>query len=166
MIRLNWFGCAVIMLGLALSCATPVDAGGKKSDSKVKAAVQASKIEADGKQRIAITLTVEKGWYIYANPVGSEDYEGNKTRVSFTAKGKLAATVKFPKGTTKTEVIGKETVKYDIYKDRVVIQAEVRRPPSDAGPLQIKVDVNACKIGKKGNTVECLLPGTISLSVP
>src|SRR5882672_57789 len=95
----------------ALAAATFVwnaDAGGsKKSDSKVKASATATKI-TDGKQTVTITMEIEKGWYLYANPVGSEDFEGNKTNVSIKAKEKVAAKVKYPEGTPKVEKIGKE----------------------------------------------------------
>ena len=28
-----------------------------------------SKLDADGKQTVAITIQIDKGWHIYANPV-------------------------------------------------------------------------------------------------
>ena len=140
--------------------------GGAKSDSKVKASIKADKPGADGTQKIAITLAVDKGWYIYANPVRSEDFEPNETKVTLKAKGQLKYAVTYPPETEKTETIGKDTLKYRIYQDSVVIEARVQRTPGDASPLQVKIDVNACSIGKDGKTAQCLLPGTIMLTVP
>ena len=94
-------------------------AGGKseKSDSKVKATATATKLGADGKQTVTITLDVEKDWYIYADPVNSDEYEVNRTKVLFKAKEKVAATVIYPAGKTK--------MKYNIYQGKVVIPCQV-----------------------------------------
>jgi len=157
MIRFFTLGTFVIVTaGLVMNA----DAGGlKKSDSKVKATATATKIE-NGKQTVTITLDIEKGWYLYANPVGAEDFEGNKTNVSIKAKDKVQAKVKYPEGTPKVEKIGKEEIKISIYEDKVTIQAEVARVKGDTSPLQISIDVNSCNKGT------CLPPGTVKLMVP
>jgi len=81
--------CAALTM-LAFTLAWNADASsGIKSDSKVKAKAVVGKAGADGKQTLTITLEIEKGWYIYANPVGDEDFEPNKTRVTVKAKDKV-----------------------------------------------------------------------------
>lgn len=150
-----------LFTGLAMSLALMLPAeAGQKSDSKVKATAKATKAGDDGKQTVTITIDIEKGWYIYANPVGAEDFEGNKTRVSINAKEKVVASVKYPEGKVKTEKLGKEEVKLRIYEDKVTIQALVTRTMGDTSPLQISIDVNSCNKGT------CLPPGTVKLTVP
>ena len=39
----------------------------------VKVDATATKIDADGKQIVTVTLDIEKNWYIYANPVKNEE---------------------------------------------------------------------------------------------
>src|SRR5438105_9882874 len=81
------------------------DAGGsKKSDSKVKASASASKVE-NGKQTVTITLDIEKGWHLYANPVNhNNDFlEANQTTVKVGAKDKVQFKVKYPAGEQKVD---------------------------------------------------------------
>lgn len=144
---------------------------GGKSDAKVKASASATPLTADGKQKVTITLDVEKGWYIYANPLGGNAFANefmgsNRTNVLFRAKGKVVATTVFPKGKFKSEAIGKDTAEFHIYQDRVTIESEVQRTGGDSSELVIQIDVNACRIGKKGTTEECLPQGSIVVKVP
>jgi DsbC/DsbD-like thiol-disulfide interchange protein len=131
---------------------------GEKSDSKIKATATTSKLGADGKQTVTITLEIEQPWYIYANPMNANTdvFDGNQTVVSVKAKDKVKASVKYPAGKQKKD--GK--YEYDIYEGKIVIQAEVQRAVGDAGPLQISIAVNTCKKNV------CLLPGTVLLTVP
>ena len=50
--------------------AVPAFAAPLKSDSVVKATAAAAKPDADGKQTVTLTLAIDKGWHLYANPVG------------------------------------------------------------------------------------------------
>ena len=154
MVRLQLLLTAFAVASLALIL--PVQAG-EKSDSKVKAMAKASKVGADGKQTVTITIDIEKDWYIYANPVKSEDFEDNRTRVTIKAKEKADADVLYPAG--KTKEYGK--LKFNIYEKSVVIEALVKRKAGDTSPLQVSIDVNSCS--QKG---VCLLPGTVKLTVP
>ena len=155
MIRWYLFGTLAVA-ALLLAYRTQIDAGGKKSDSKVKATAVASKISADGKQTITITLTIDKGWYLYANPLNTnnEFIEGSQTVVKVSGKGKLTGiSIAYPPG--KKHVDGKDH--YDIYEGTVRIPVVLNRAGNES-PVQIRVNVNACS-GK-----ECLLQGTIELT--
>src|SRR5262245_20509765 len=44
----------------------------KNSAGKVKAVAAASAADEAGMQTVTLTLTIDKGWHIYANPVGNE----------------------------------------------------------------------------------------------
>jgi DsbC/DsbD-like thiol-disulfide interchange protein len=141
----------------ALVAICQVDAG-ETSDSKVKASVEAGKIAADGKQSVTITLQIDKGWHLYANPVNhNNDFlNANKTVVKIAAKEKFKSPVrvKYPEGKNKVE--GMEN--YDVYTGTVKIQAEVVRAAADSSPLEISIDVNAC------NDKVCLKRGIVKLT--
>lgn len=133
-----------------------VDAG-EKSDSKVKVTAKAEKVGADGMQKVKVTIAIDKSWYIYANPVKSEDFEENATRITFLkGKDKLKATVDYPVG--KTKELGK--IRFNIYEGTVTIDAVVKRAMGDTGPMTVAVDVNSCSGGT------CLAPGTVRVMVP
>jgi thiol:disulfide interchange protein len=141
----------VLTLGPAL--------GGGKSDGEVKASVKADKAGGDGKQTIQLTLTINKGWYLYANPVGNEDFAANATTVTVTSKPKpQKVDVGYPPGKVKKDAVIGE---YKIYEDQVTIPVRVQRPPGDTGALELSVRVNACNA--KGF---CLPPGTLKVTVP
>lgn len=138
--------------------AVPGMAPAQTSETKVKGSATASKIAADGKQTVMITLNVDKGWYIYANPLNAntKTYDGNETVVAIKGKDKIQAAIKYPVGVKHKD--GKH--EYDIYQGQVVIEAQVQRQPGDMAPLKISIDVNACTKGV------CLLQGTLELTVP
>jgi hypothetical protein len=128
----------------------------KKSDTVVKAEAKADKIADDGKQLVTITLTIDKGWHLYANPVGNEDLSENQVVVSLKSKNKLKdVTIDYPEGTLhKDKAVGD----YKIYEGTVKIKATVQRAKGDTEPLDVTVKVQAC------DKFKCLLPGTIDLT--
>jgi DsbC/DsbD-like thiol-disulfide interchange protein len=130
----------------------------KKSDTVVKADAKADKIAADGIQVVTVTLTIEKPWHLYANPVGNEDLVENQVVVTVSSKNKLEdVKIEYPAGTlTKDKSIGD----YKIYEGEVKIKATVRRAKGDTEPLDVAVKVQAC-------TNKTCLPGaTLKLSAP
>jgi DsbC/DsbD-like thiol-disulfide interchange protein len=145
-----------LFMAIMLTFVLHADAG-EKSDSKVKVTAKSEKIGADGMQKVKLTIAVEKTWYIYANPVKSEDFEDNATRVTFLkGKDKLKATVNYPTG--KTKELGK--IRYNVYEGTVTIDAVVQRAMGDTGPITVAVDVNSCSGGT------CLAPGTVRVMIP
>src|SRR5438552_4010740 len=85
---------------MALAMGDAIFAQGKKSDSKIKVTAKATTPDADGKQTITLTVAIDKGWHLYANPVGNEMFAENKTVVTVTGKVKLQAVkVAYPQGT-------------------------------------------------------------------
>jgi len=117
-----------------------------------------SKPDGAGKQRITVTVAIEPGWYIYANPTGNKDSEDAATVVKVTGKAKLAAVqVDYPAGQEKPEKGGKKTL---VYKDRVEIPVMVVRAKGDTGPLEIALTFQAC------SDKACLLPSTLRLTLP
>lgn len=154
MFRCQLLGC--LLAGFMLTFVLHAEAG-EKSDTKVKVAATTAKPGADGKQKVTITIDIQKGWYIYANPVKSEDFEDNCTRVTFLkGKEKIKAQVSYPAG--KTKELGK--IRFNIYEGSVIIEAMVERAQGDSAPLQVAVEVNSCS----GST--CLAPGTVRLTIP
>ena len=145
-----------VFLALLATLVSTTQAG-EKSDSKVKVTAKADKVGADGKQKVTINIAIDKTWYIYANPVKSEDFEDNATKVTFLkGKDKLKARVDYPVG--KEKALGK--IRFNIYEGTVTIDAVVDRKMGDTGPITVAVEVNSCS----GNT--CLAPGTVRVTVP
>jgi DsbC/DsbD-like thiol-disulfide interchange protein len=129
----------------------------QKSDKEIKASVKAERPDADGKQKIELTLMVNKGWYIYANPVGNEDLASNATTVTVNPKP-ASVEISYPAGKEKKDKIVGD---YRIYEDKVVIPLQIRRAAGDNAALELTVRVNACNV--KGF---CLPPGTTKVTVP
>ncbi len=134
----------------------PARAGGKKSDSEVKATYKADRPGNDGKQTIHLTLSINKGWYIYANPVGNEDFAANATTVTIKPKLQSVA-ISYPEGKVNRDTaIGD----YRIYENEVTIPIHVQRAAGESGPLELDVRVNACN-----HKMFCLPPGVIKVTV-
>src|SRR5205807_7639579 len=112
-----------------------------------------------GKQLVTVILAHDLGWHTYANPVGNDDFDSNKTVVTVKAKGKpVNVKVDYPTGKVhKDKIIGD----YKIYEDQTRIQATVQRDPGDTSPLEVNVRIIACH--DKG---VCLLPATVKVTVP
>jgi DsbC/DsbD-like thiol-disulfide interchange protein len=147
------------LLALLTLAATPQAlAQGKKSDSVVKVTAKTDKPAADGKQVVTVTLAVDKGWHVYANPVGLEDLAPVQTTITIEGKAKPESVkVDYPPGKlVKDAVVGN----YKVYKDKTSIKVTVVRAKGDSGPLEVKVKVQSC------NEKTCLLPATITVKVP
>jgi DsbC/DsbD-like thiol-disulfide interchange protein len=148
---------ALLAAGALANLATPAHAQAKKSDAVVKVTAEAGPVGSDGKQVVVINLAVEKGWHIYANPVGQKDLEDVQTAVS--VKSPTAAKdvkIAYPTGKLEKDAIVGD---YNVYEDKVVIKAHVQRAPGDTSPLEVSVKVQAC------NKTTCLLPATVKLTV-
>jgi DsbC/DsbD-like thiol-disulfide interchange protein len=152
--RLSTLGLLVAGFVMVLALLLPAQAG-EKFDNLVKVSATATKLAADGTQTVTFTFTIEKGWYIYANPVGDKEYEANRTTIAISAKEKLTADVKYPA----TDKLSK--FNHKIYEKSVVIQSQVKRTPGDTSPLQASIDINVCSHGGK-----CLPTNTVKLSIP
>jgi DsbC/DsbD-like thiol-disulfide interchange protein len=144
-----------VLTGAALIL-SPVQGGGQKSDSEVKATAKAEPPDANGKQTVHLTLTINKGWYIYANPVGNEDFAANATAVTVKPKPQ-AIEISYPAGKLKKDNLVGD---YRIYENEVTIPIQVRRAPGDTAALELSVRVNACN-----TKMFCLPPGTIKVTV-
>ncbi len=149
---------ALAALLIGLGTALDLQAGGKKSDSQVKITASASKIDGDGNQVVTVKLAVNKGWHIYANPVGNSDLASSQTVVTVNAKAKPEELkVTYPPGkVTEDKVVGD----YKVYEGEVNIKAALKRAAGDTGPLEVAIRFMACH--EKG---VCLLPATVKLTV-
>jgi hypothetical protein len=150
---------AVVVIGLALAvCGTPAFARPKKSDDVVKANAETTKPDAEGNQTITLTLTVDKPYHVYANPVGNDSLDDAATTVTVEAGQKPEALkVDYPPGEVKKDATLGD---YKIYEGKVTIKAQVRRARGDTSPLTVSIKLQAC------DNSSCLLPGTVKLTVP
>ena len=130
-------------------------AGGKKSDGVVKAKAKLENV--GGKSIVVISLDIQKGWHLYANPVGNEDLASSQTTVTIPAKAAKLVKVDYPLGkVVNDKVLGT----YGVYEGSVEIRATVERAAGASGPLELTVKVQAC------DEKNCLPPGSIKISVP
>jgi DsbC/DsbD-like thiol-disulfide interchange protein len=149
------------VLSVAIVWPSVAFAGGKslESESKVKRSATATKPNDKGEQVVTITLDIDKGWHLYANPINSNEefLAKNRTMIKIASKVKLVAVdVQYPPGTK--HVDGKSY--YDIYEGRVTIKANVQRAAGDTSPLEITLEVNAC------DENVCLKRSEIKLMIP
>ena len=151
----SYFGFGLALVAILGLTTAPVCAQGKKSDSVVKVKASASKPDADGKQVVTITLTMEKGWHTYANPVGHDDLAEAATTVAILVDGKkIDAKVNYPNGVIiKDKVIGN----YKVYEDTVTIKAVVTRDKDSKEPVEAEIKLQSC------NDSKCLLPATVKI---
>jgi DsbC/DsbD-like thiol-disulfide interchange protein len=128
-----------------------------KSDSVVKIESNASKPDADGKQVITLTIAIDSGWHLYANPI-PKDFPGVPVEVTVGGKTKLLSLkVDYPDGKeVKDAIVGD----YKVYEDKVEIKVTVRRAKGDTDTLDVAVKLQACTKNK------CLQAATVKLSVP
>ena len=105
------------------------------SADKVKVTAVATKPDAEGKQTVTITLDIENGWHLYANPVNCEFLELEQVVVKIVAKEEAKVKVNYPAGMTR--FAGRE--RYDTYERTVKVQATVARTKGDSSPLEIKI---------------------------
>ncbi|HEV3236783.1 MAG TPA: protein-disulfide reductase DsbD N-terminal domain-containing protein [Gemmataceae bacterium] len=146
----------IVTLALVLGIST-ISAAAKSSADMVKVEASAGKIDADGKQEVTLTLNVEEGWHLYANPVGNEDLTSAQTTVKITGKTvPKDVKIDYPKG----KVVEDKTVgNYSTYEGKVVIKAKVSRAKDDTGPLDVTIKLQAC------NERTCLPPGSVKVKV-
>ena len=105
--------CSFIAI-LALGAGLPLNARDKEltSQSKVKITASASKIEKIGEQTLTVTVTIDKGWHIYANPVNSELVKDAATVVKVGAKSPVSdVKVAYPPGKRSGDI-----EKFDAYE--------------------------------------------------
>jgi DsbC/DsbD-like thiol-disulfide interchange protein len=127
-------------------------AGGKLDPVKVEVAPAKSE---NGNTHVVINVSIDKGWHIYANPVGNEDLEPAQTEVVVRVGGKVLknAKVKYPTGTKHTE---KGVGTFQIYEDKVAIPVLF---PETVALVEVSVRFQACDANK------CLPPKTVKLGV-
>jgi uncharacterized protein YyaL (SSP411 family) len=131
--------------------------GAKKSDSVIKIKAKADKPDDKRVQQVTLTIAIDEGWHLYANPV-PKDFPGIPVTVAVDSKTKpRALNVNYPKGKlVKDDLAGD----HHVYEKEVSIKVTVLRAKNDDTPLEINVKVQAC------NKDKCLLPGVVKVTVP
>ena len=143
-----------------VALANPGQDAASKSESvvKVSAQVKPEKPAADGKQELTVTINIDKGWHLYANPPGQDDFLSSQTELKVEAKMPVSdLKITYPDGKL---VIDSILGRYMVYEDKIVIKASLKRAPGDTGPLELKLKFQSC------SDKTCLLPGTKTLTVP
>jgi DsbC/DsbD-like thiol-disulfide interchange protein len=146
--------CRIVIFALCLVGALLGNSRVSASDAskKVRAFATAGKIDKAGMQTVTITLMIDSGWHIYANPPQNKKYDGSKTEVKLRNTSSVKYDVRYPVGTFST---GKYNLRCMVYQESVDIVAVVQRAPGDASPVDIDVTFCAC------NDDTCYAPVTL-----
>lgn len=147
---------------LAMQPVTPVElepkqpAKGPKTSSDV---VKATLLPiADQPGEYVLTVTPDKGWHVYANPVENDTLARSQTTAEFWKDGKkVPSTATYPKGTNVKSSEGD----YHIYSGETTIRLKLAMPITGNG-TELRVKIAACSDGDNGR---CLLPATITIPV-
>ncbi len=128
----------------------------KKSEDVLKIEASATKPDADLRQTVTVSITIDKSWHLYANPV-PPDFPGIPTILTLEVQGKaLDAKVEYPRGKlVKDKVLGD----YYVYEGNVELRASVKRVKGDMSSLTAIVKVQTC------SEKQCLLPSTVKVNV-
>lgn len=142
-IRLLFASSALVLTGLLVSGnQSASQAQIKKSDAVVHVTAKGEKPDSDGKQIVTLTIKIDKGWHIYANPVGEESFKSVQTVVTLTGESKVQnAKIEYPPGKTIKDT--KLEIEYRIYEGTIKIKAVVQRAKGDTGALECGVKVYA-----------------------
>ncbi len=108
---------------------------------------------ADGLETHIVTITVAKGWHIYANPVGNDKLIESATVIELRADGKklMHHELTYPKGEAKKGPLGD----YRVHEGAVGFSVVVKYDETNGKKMTARVTVVAC------NDKECLAPATV-----
>jgi hypothetical protein len=109
-----------------------------------------------GKDVIVLRFEVQKGWHIYANPVGDESSVGSETSIKVSTNDAAKIHVDYPPGEDR-EVAGS---KWKIYEGIVEIRATVERDAKSMTPLDVVVRFRAVDDARR------LLPDVKRFTLP
>ena len=107
---------------------------------------------------VVVTVKIQEGWHIYANPNGSELLIPTVVSLAPTEGAKLLK-VEYPKGEFK-KLAGSGDDPVGVYEDEVKLTARVRlEKDAEAKSLSFKVKYQAC------DDRSCLAPATLTVPV-
>lgn len=111
----------------------------KTTDKVVTVTAKAEKPAADGTQKVNVTVKIEKGYHIYANPIGNDDLDNNKSVL--TVSGADLVSVDYPKGKT---IVDKVLGDYNTYEKEITITAKIKRKAGATGNVEANLKCQAC----------------------
>ncbi len=125
----------------------------------VKATVKAPPKSVVGETlAITITLEIDKGWHIYANPSGSETTPPTRVEIRPGGGARIAA-VEYPAGTAKT-LSANGGARLMVYEGKVEVPVRLKLE-AKAGPIEVplRVRYQAC------DDKRCLAPAVVEVLV-
>ncbi|GIW82718.1 MAG: hypothetical protein KatS3mg105_4525 [Gemmatales bacterium] len=126
----------------------------KRSQDVVRVNAVFEPAAADGWRRLLVTLRIQPGWHIYANPVGPTELHDVQTEISPATADTIFLRVDYPRGKVQqSEFLGS----YRIYEGTVTIPVLVRHKGGSTGPAGIVVRFQAC------SDRTCLPPARVRL---
>jgi len=131
----------------------------KRSDAVVKISAQTVAADNAHHRRITLTLKIDEGWYIYANPVGNAEMQGSETVVTVAGNRAKLVKVVYPRGKLCKDKLLDQEIEYRIYEGTIQIEATVEPPPDDQS-IELAIKFGACN--HRGS---CLQPATVKIPV-
>jgi uncharacterized protein len=143
--------------------ATASDSGSPGKGSSVVSAeakvVEGAKLVPGGEVNVVLTVMIQKGWHLYANPIEVENLKPT-TVVLGPGSPATIAKVDYPKGDLK--LLAGSTEKVPVYEGTITFNARIRLDDSvKAGSitLPLRVRYQAC------NDRSCLAPASLDVSL-
>ncbi len=121
-------------------------------DTALHVHVEATLREGDGARELAVTLRVDPGYHVNANPASSTDLVATTLRVA----GLEAAAIRYPGAVTLRPSFTPATL--DVYEGTARIIAPLLPEAGDTRPVAGSVDVQACTM------TLCLPPATLAFT--
>ena len=116
-----------------------------KTEDVVKVSATFEK-PANGKETVAIKITIDAPWHIYANPVDNEDLLSSQTIVILRSNGKeIDAQIDYPPG---TKIRDKDVGDYQVYEKEITVRAHFVRPKDSTEPIEVIAKLQACDSGR------------------
>ena len=149
---------SLFALLISFQVACVVIAQGSDSSKVVKVEISKDPATTAEEKFVVITLAVEPGYHLYANPVINPELASVQTSVSIKSEGKsIPAKVEYPVGKlVKDDVVGD----YSTYEGTIKIKLRVVVARNQTTPLDVVVKYQACS--KKS----CLAPAVATLQLP
>ncbi len=135
----------------AATTGAPAGATFAMPDTALHVHADATVRERNGARELAVTLRLDPGYHVNANPASSADLVATTLHVA----GLAAASIRYPDAVTLHPAFTPATL--DVYEGAAQITATLPAPP-DAQPVAGSVDVQACTM------TLCLPPATLAFT--
>ncbi|VTS06869.1 : DsbC [Tuwongella immobilis] len=133
------FICLGVLGWLAVGVAVGQDS--PRPNFPAKATVTSKTTDDGRKLSIRVTVKLDPGWTVLANPSGNPKISTGQLRVRVHDKERFdSVEVRYPKGTPiKDDLLGE----FNVYRDTVLVEVDITRRPNDTRAVKLDTRVLA-----------------------